>query len=326
MDIRKMIERSEILTWEGWKHGLEVTIDSTLGWLDISGQLVYRPPTGVTHRNYTGRAYGIRRRDVAIAAPVSRWLYASRLRPPYKTDSAYFQLYRPEDLDGRAYCLRQDALWDRCISRYSPETAALIGFAIGDGYIKPQHRLCLAFHLKRKRKIDWLQEMAKRTGWTLNISQDHYLLYPPQRLSRLFGKIYDPKTDEKQIPGPVFGWNRELAAEVIRGLIESDGSRNHSSGAAGFYTTSPHVIAQFQQLCLHAGAVSVHGKPRADSDKKCIRFGMHRRTRPVMRPHCRLQWTKVKNVPVYDISPASGLIYVRCNGTTSWQCAGLLEE
>jgi flavin-dependent thymidylate synthase len=206
----------------------------------------------------------------------------------------------------------------------TPDIASMIGFSIGDGYLSKSGRI-VSFHLRRERKILWLQNLVDRLDWTMDTKGDNYKVHIPEFYRSLMSDIYNTER-EKQLPyGFLTSYSTKILNGLLLGLLESDGHRGKTTDCYG--TTSKTLAGQFQQLCLHLG-VAANLKVdvvRKQSLGKRPFYSLHiirRSVKPEINRYVgmagRSEWIEGWSGTVYCAEVPNNTLYVRRNGIPVW--------
>lgn len=332
---------TDVLTEMGWKAWPEVLKDDKLATLDAAtGNLVYRKPVAVNQFQHQGRMYRVESEHVDLLVTPNHKMYVCRTttRDGRKKADESYRLIEAQELGSAAHAYIKTADWKpddpvcspgNSVGLMQPAELQLLGFAIGDGYY-PGSGNVVRFRLRRHRKITFLRELAKKLNYDLRENGDRFSLSVDTSISTLFAKMYD-EFGEKQIPQQVFDHPAEYLNDLLEGLLAADGHRGETGDS--FDTTSPRLVDQFSQLCLHVGAAAnvvytYEGgdRPMSFGDKPLTRLSVIRRaTRPVVNKWAGQKggtsWIEEWSGDVYCAhmgADTKNVLYVRRNGKPVW--------
>lgn len=137
---------------------------------------------------------------------------------------------------------------DYNIGYFDPEPMLkLIGFFIGDGSITSNGNI--NFHLKKKRKIDYLKELCVELNVELHHRVGDNYLIKESLFKEFFEQFY--KSKQKHIPQEFKELNQQCSSWLLDGLRNSDGSQKR--GAWTYLTSVRDVSEAVQLIALHAG-------------------------------------------------------------------------
>lgn len=328
-------EETEVLTADGWKSWPDVKVEDELATRRSDGAIEYRRPTNLVAAEYSGRMYRVDSRGVDLLVTPNHRMFVcpTTTREGRRKDG--YEFIRADELDGRSHAYLKTGTWDHDSGRDpNADVARLLGFAIGDGNIGERSG-CVRFHLRRRRKIEWLAEVAGRAGWKLTGEGDRFTLQLPKEWIWFFRDIYGPDR-QKRIPQRILTeWSFYGLLSLYQGLMEADGHKGETGDS--FDTTSPVLAGQFQQLCLHLGVAAnvsytLIRVPAGGSfgTKPITRLSViTRETRPEVNKYAnakgRTSWVEDWSGMVYCAEVPGGTLYVRRNGKPVW-CGNSVTE
>lgn len=118
----------------------------------------------------------------------------------------------------------------------------LVGFFLGDGHSGGTFANGITFHLKKKRKLDFIKSIA--TSLNLKFAEkSSFIIYAPN-IREIFAQFYD-EDSKKILPSSYLQANLEFRQGLIEGLINSDGSIKRSTWC---YTTNSKKLADSIQI------------------------------------------------------------------------------
>lgn len=342
---------TDVLTLAGWRPWPEVTEADRLATLNpATGKVEYHKPLRLVRYVYTGRMYRVDSHQVDLLVTPDHRMYACPTTTKEGRKKRDYVLVKAAELQhvSHAYLKSGDwggGWWQNCPGR---DVFALLGFAIGDGYMSRLGSGSVRFRLRRERKIAWLKALCKRLGslgFVLEEADgDRFTVRLPAGdrenglVSHLFSGIYG-EDGEKQIPWSesVFsGASRDGLEGLFEGLMQSDGHEGTTGDS--FDTTSPHLPGQFQQLCLHLGLAAnvcyTYGpeqRPSSFGEKPLTRLSVIRRClRPEVNKWAgcdgKTSWVEDWHGEVFCAEVPNNILYVRRNGKPVWSGNSVLEH
>jgi len=336
-------EKTEVLTQAGFKRWSEVADDDLLAcWDPHQETLVYELPKGLIRARHSGDMYRVDHGGVDLLVTTNHQMYVKRIERLENGKQGWgadWQLVEAEDLgDHSMIRYRKHApMKDALAADLSSFPAAndqlallrLFGFFIGDGHAaRPNDTVknYVVFHLKKRRKVLFLRELALELGWELRtLANDTYALRTEGIAPIFRGAFYNAST--KSVPSVLLGLNREEAQAVLEGLKASDGSQKR--GAWEFFTSSVQVADSFERIVIHAGECCHRG-----GDGYMHRLMVLSRMRePVVNQGKKNTSLEHYDGYVYCAHTRTGILVVRRNGkvvlsgnSTPFEFAGLTIE
>lgn len=338
---------TEVLTADGWKFWPDVTERDRFATIDPTTRVIsYHQPVRLVRYRHVGRMYRVESEQVdLLVTPDHRMLACPTTTRDGRKRETY-SLLTAESLGATSHAYLKagewaGGWWAKCPGR---DVLALLGFAIGDGYIPERGAGVISFHLRRERKIAWLKSLCERlksAGFRLyaNELRDKYTVAidTDDSLTRhLFATVYDDDREKVIPPGVLLGASRDGLEGLFEGLMQSDG--HESPTGDSFDTTSPALVGQFQQLCLHIGLAAnvcyTYGPERRTSsygDKPLTRVNVIRRKlRPEVNKWAgcdgRTSWVDGWEGEVFCAEVPNNTLYVRRNGLPVWSGNSVLEH
>lgn len=195
----------------------------------------------------------------------------------------------------------------------------LVGFWLGDGIREKSTRNKIRFHLKKKRKIEYLKTLSNNLNYEFTELSNNYYTITKENIGVEFNSKYTIST-QKYI-GEELTVNQAYA--VIQGLINSDGSIAYNSKTIRFDTTNVY-IATFLQKYLNICGFNFDYKIHPyDNIKNHYKFHILD-TKYVIFNDSRLPETKAiiteETNQVYCVTVSTGLIMIRGNEKYSIIC------
>ncbi len=317
---------------EAWESGRKLAVATR----SSSGKTEYQIPTAVAHADYSGRMYRVDSQGVDLLVTPNHRMFVCKTTTKAGRKKETYSLIEAQDLGHVSHAYVKSGEFEDATTEdaCSPSVSRLIGFAIGDGYLRSKG--VVDFHLRRERKIIWLKRAAKSAKFLLEEfpERDLYRLHIPDENSQnLFGQIYS-ENKEKQIPDGLLFSSVAVQESLYEGLMESDG--HHGRTGDSFDTTSDRLAGQFQQLCLHIGLaanVCYRYENRLDSfgDKPLTRLSIIRRA---LKPEVnkwtgcdgKTSWVENWVGEIFCAQVPNGVLYVQRSGRPVWCGNSVLEH
>jgi thymidylate synthase (FAD) len=327
---------TDVLTASGWKNWGEVSEDDEFATRNAAGEIEYQRSTGLISAPYRGKMYRVAARGVDLLVTPNHRMFVCPTTTKEGRTKQDFRFVRADELGDTSHAYVKTGTW--CHDSGSdpkPAIAKLLGFSIGDGTIGSRSGT-VKFHLRRRRKIEWLASAAAEAGWKLTGEGDRFTLHLPNEWIWFFRGIYNDQK-EKQIPQRILTeWSFYGLLNLYNGLMEADGHKGETGDS--FDTTSPILTGQFQQLCLHLGVAAnvcytLTKVPAGGSfgTKPITRLTViTRETRPEVNKFAnaisRSSWVEDWEGTVYCAEVPNGTLYVRRNGKPVWCGNSVLEH
>lgn len=326
-------DATEVLTAAGWKTWDDVTEDDRFATRAIDGSLEYHRPLRLIRKHHDGPMVRVEARGVDLLVTPDHKMLACRTTTKRGRQKLDFELLAAATLVDVSHAYVKTAEWNGGVEiGLTADSAAVLGFLIGDGSTARGDRL--SFHLRRERKIAWLEATCDRLGWKFSAgASDHFVVLVPEHLWPLFADVY---TDDrqKQIPHGVLFAQRGVLVGLYSGLMESDGHRGRTGDS--FDTTSDVLADQVQHLALHLGIaanVCYRRENRASSygDRPLTRLSLIRRE---LKPEVNKFAGGVGTASIVDqwsgevfcAEVPNNTLYVRRNGIPVWSGNSVLEH
>lgn len=259
-------QETQVLTDRGFVSWALVTESDRLGIWDPEVQsLCYEQPIYLTQQRYSGPMYRVEHGgvDLLVTPDHRMWVQLKTYdRETGKQPWGGFQLIPASELANRTmvrYSKVAPYLGDRWDGGgFHSDTEALlqfIGFFVGDGSALGTQANYVEFHLKKKRKIEFLMGCLSRLGWTVDSREigdgTFRIAVKLNGIAKLFKSQFYDQEHNKVLPAWALRLNRSDAHALLRGLRASDGSEKR--GTWIYSTSSPALAEQVQLVLLHAG-------------------------------------------------------------------------
>ena len=248
---------SMVLTENGWVHwsnynGEKVAV------VDSNGHFArFEAPIRVIKHSYTGNFYyypslGLEVTDghrmYGLFRESKNDFYNSTLYDVFVCGQSY------KDNNGRQKTLgeRMFKVPKHCsIPVHTNPFYELVGFWLGDGCYKPQTVNKLVFHLKKERKIKYLQILCEELGYTFEVGKNNYYKVCSPQIGAKFNKLF--YNDGKCIPNMYMAKDAVAVKSIILGLINSDGSKGVNTKTITFTSTSWSIIQWLNNVAAIGG-------------------------------------------------------------------------
>jgi thymidylate synthase ThyX len=265
---------TEVLTSVGWKDWPSVTERDFLATLKLDRSLTYAQPLKVASFQYAGRMCRVETAGVDLLVTPNHQMYVCPTTTREGRKRENFRLVTAEELGTVSHAYSKVAeTWSPCNPiNYSHNVMRFLGFTIGDGYYAGRGYQ-VKFRLRRPRKIVWLRALIQTLSnetegqWELQEGKDdRFTINFPSCHADLFQRIY-LTTGDKCIPQHLLmTGTRPALTALLEGLMQADGSVGRTGNS--YDTTSPFLVGQLQQLCLHTGIAA----------NVCYTYGPEQRT------------------------------------------------
>lgn len=328
---------TEVLTNAGWKLFKNLVPSDTLATRTADGTLEYHSFSAYIEAPYEGKMYKVSGPGVSLLVTPNHNLLACSTTTKEGRKKNRYELVSAEVLGSTPHAYVKTANWHGTVDRDSL-ACWLLGFAIADGCLVGR---TIHFNFGRNRqKAELLIGLSSKAGWELK--ERHY--HNETRMSLkipddlLFSGMY-AEDKHKDIPSLVWSLSHRGAYSMLQGMLDGDGSVD-KGGCVVFDTTSPHIRAKFQQLCLHAGVcasekhtLTEHDRVRGNSygRKPLTRFTVHsdKFSKPEVNRYVgaktRSEWIDWSGM-VYCVAVPNNTLYVRRNGYAVWCGNSVLEH
>ena len=311
---------TEVLTAGGWVRFPDVIGDELFVTLNASTQEIeYQRALRVIHEEPPECMIAIQTQKVDLLVTPNHRMYGeARTRHGWGSHVKTFPAYEMFERSHRLFTgggFRHGVTVD-------PVDAELLGMIIADGSV---NRNNISFHLKKERKIQWLEN---RTS-VYSGRRDNYTIRVHPYILKLAKETYT-KDRDRCIPKEVLEtWSSDSIAHLINGFVEGDGHRGDHNKIS-LYTTSRQLVDDLQEAALLAGGSITETSPDL---KRQEAFG----TRPLYKlslvgfrnSRPRVGWTtsareqEVQLVRNYNgkthcVTVDNGIICVRRKGKVLW--------
>lgn len=197
----------------------------------------------------------------------------------------------------------------------------LVGFWLGDGCYQPQTVNKLVFHLKKERKVKYLQNLCKELGYTLEVDKSNYYKVCSPQIGVKFNHTF--YQNGKYIPNMYKADDAVAVKSIILGLINSDGSRGVNTKTITFTSTGWTIIQWLENVASIGGFTTsfrgiCHETPVHNPVYKILLLDTDYTINNDSRnPDSKVRIT-TKTEDVYCVTVSTGLILVKGdNGVTS---------
>lgn len=344
-------ETEVLVQGRGFVPWSDVSLKDKLGCYDReTDSLVYEVPLEIISQPYRGDLYRVDHGGVdLLVTPEHRMLVKTIVQVDTNKQgwSNNWSLLSANELGDRAmvryrkHAMRREAP-PLDLSAFPAhddprELLRLIGFFLGDGFAGRDSgtaRNGIVFHLKKRRKIEWLAEVCAGVGWEMEELSS--VVVRADGVTKIFRDLFYDENNEKRMPAFLSDLSAEDASALLDGLRNSDGSEKRSTWT--YSTTSSKLAQAIQIIALHAGEV-VHLGISLRSEQKPEHKPLHRlmvlsRMRePVINQSKRNTSRVPYDGTVYCAHTRTGVLVVRRNGKivlsgncTPFEMAGVVIE
>lgn len=319
---------SMVLTENGWMHwssynGEKVAV------IDYNGSFArFETPERVVKHSYTGNFYYYPLLGLEVTEGHRMYGLFRESKNDFYNSTLYdvFICGQPyKDNNGRQKTLgeRMFKVPKHCNAPiYTNPFYELVGFWLGDGCYQPQTVNKLVFHLKKERKVRYLQGLCEDLGYTFEAGKGNYYRVCSPQIGAKFNQLFY-QNGKKYIPNMYMAEDAIAVKSIILGLINSDGSKGVNTKTVTFTSTSWYIIQWLDNVASIGGfttsfkgichETSVHNPVYKifllDTD-----YTINNDSR---NPDSKVRITN-KTEDVYCVTVSTGLILVRGdNGVTS---------
>ena len=269
-------DATEVLTHEGWKAWPAVSGEELFATRSIDGSLEYQPALRRVRKPYRGHMIGFKGMSVDLLVTPDHRVLASemtthtgRANPRFSLRPAHSVLWRPHRHVSTAVWSGPQVEWLRFdgLSYPAKPVLRLVGLFIGDGQLPAARHI--QFNIRKPRQFAFLRESCAAAGLEVKEWGSQLCVPLGDELRALFAACY--RNREKVIPRRLLHFDRPLLAEVLEGLLASDGTtfiRKSGTRRETFDTTSRQLADDVQELALRLGTsatVRPHRPSRSDA-------------------------------------------------------------
>lgn len=238
-------DKTEVLTKRGWILFSELTdMDKICAVNPETHTWEFEIPSRIVSYDYDEPMYYVKASNIDLAVTKNHRLLTSIKKQGDGSDYGIkWYTETPQEVfkKSRKYlCAAKNNNTNKLDSNF----AKLLGFFIGDGYAQSKTR-CI-FHLKKQRKIDYLNSL----GYNIEIKKGNK--YAINNTDFDFTLCYDLNKN-KLIPFDIYELGPDDFKNILDGLLNSDGTeKNRGYNEFLFTNTSGPLINQLQILgCLN---------------------------------------------------------------------------
>lgn len=269
-------DKTDILTIDGWKSVLNVTVDDKVATIDESGQLLFSSPTNVQAFDFDGYMYTYQGRVLDFSVTPGHKMYAHT-----HNTSKQFKLVEIEDLTDTTHHLRTAKSWcgeiraETTICENIPyahtktytfntnDWLELLGWYLSEGSLltpskkySVKHRSkYIGFSITQSHyqdKIDSIHALLKRLGIVYSFDGKRFRV-SSVLLASYFSQF--GKHDTKYIPRDILQLHPSHLIHLYKTLMAGDGCPRGCGGQL-YATTSKQLADDVQELCLRLSKVA----------------------------------------------------------------------
>jgi replicative DNA helicase Mcm len=273
-------DETEVLTNEGFKFWRDLKGTELLGNVDHeTGKFLgFCIPEEFICKYYSGQVYDYNDKDIDLVVTPNHNLYAHSIRvynDRFTLFPKLFQANYPASLKSRYDTVGECAM--KMLSCTSGTIGnnkfelghmngycfgQLCGFFIGDGYanLDITGRNSISFHLRRPRKILYLNEICRKLNLELMTTKELYKVKFPN-IGNVFRESFYNDCKEKTMPLNFFSCSEDFLLGVLDGLRNSDGSTKRNTWV--YSTKSSELSERIRIIGTIVGqSFSVTGKDK----------------------------------------------------------------
>jgi thymidylate synthase (FAD) len=241
---------TQVLTEDGWIYWTEVTTDTILAAYDTTTGIVkFERPSAVQRWDYSDKMYHLDGQALDfLVSPDHRMIVQNR-----KKDGTWSESYAitANEVYGKSVRYITTGNLSSSDRKYISTPIddscfwSLIGFWIGDGDIHTGKNT-LRFHLKKSRKINYLQNLCSELGIDFYATQnDRYVVSYPAIGEWMKANCLTIHQDKK-IPDGYLRLEKDCVYSLFDGLKNSDGTIRRNTWS--YSTTSKILSEQLQAI------------------------------------------------------------------------------
>lgn len=268
--------QTEVLTDRGFIKWPSVKKTDRLGiWDPELNSLLYEKPEYLTKNKYKGKMYKISHKKIDLLVTPDHNMYVNTKKwCPFKKAMIWAEekrLIKACELGDKSTVryFKQAPRRDMCctaqnyndplfkIGKNIIANLKLIGFFIGDGFAGGTFANGISFHLKKRRKIEYLKKICNDGGFALKECKSNVFNVYGENFRDLFSVFY--KNKKKVIPKCFLDLKQTESLALIDGLINSDGHVKRKTFC--YASNSKNIIESLQIIGLHAGYAVNLNKP-----------------------------------------------------------------
>lgn len=349
----------DVLTLDGWKNITEITKNDKVATLK-NNVLVYEHPTQIfDYPNYEGSMYHIKNSSIDLSVTGNHRMWVSR-KYGRKQEWQPYDFENAEDIVGKHRKYKKDAEWNakyyqfvlpeeinystkEIKEQFKPnmdDWLTFFGIWYAEGWATGNDtRGKVIISVDKQRVKDALYKALTNMNYKYYLDKDTEKLNICDIQLYRYMKPLSVGAYNKVMPSWVMKLNKLQSQKLINSMLLGDGSSNKKTGCEFYYTSSPKLANQFQQLCLHAGwtgNISIHINAGANkvyiNNREVINQHNVLRISVIttkLNPSVNHGHTKKQNVQeerfiekekchVVCLEVPSGVFYVRRNGKAVW--------
>lgn len=257
---------AEVLTENGWKKIVDVTVQDKVAVLIDNQYLKYEHPIKTYSFEYDGEMYKLTSQQVDLDVTIDHELYVK------KRNRKEYELVPAKDVMGKRVQFKKDCLnnypdiskmeieCDGVKHEYNMDAfLELLGIFIADGSLY-DNKIFLAG--EKQRKINKIRDVCDRLNLKLYMSNNkdtklndeelganHYF---KNKTINSYLEKYNVGALNKFLPEFVFTLSQRQSRLLLETLISCDGSKNNQ-GSECYYTSSKQLADDVMRLAIHAG-------------------------------------------------------------------------
>lgn len=313
--------------------------------------LIYTKPKNLVSFDYEGKMYRVNHSHVDLLVTPNHKMFVKLKDVPKSVNgrsqqfSYNWKLIEAEELGHRSTVRYRKHAAFRVAKKlesiegfdYLDDVEAglkLIGFFLGDGHAGSTYKNAITFHLKKKRKILYLQSLCDALDLELEVMPSDNYLIRREGITLQFKRFYD-QDGQKILPKYLEYLHQEDSEALLDGLKNSDGSVKRAAWV--FNTSSRKLAESFKILCVNAGkATGIEGIKKSKNERHrdliCINVNS-RSTEPVVNQGSKQTSYEDYKGKVWCAETETGVLIVRRNGkvvlsgnSTPFEFAGMVIE
>ena len=329
---------TEVLTKGGWKFFKDLQYSDEIATLSSGDILEYQYPDNIIEQDYRGLIYHLDNQQVSLAVTPRHGMYVTKKR----LSKDGFQLYTPEDIEGKSVKYKKDANWVGVEKKYiqienhtidMDVFLSLVGYYVSEG--SRGHQTELSISQSPGWKFDIMGDTLKELPYYVKVVKDGArsgFKIKSAHLSRWITENIGHGSVNKRLPIELLELSGRQLKILLDALVLGDGSDPSWEGHIGtnysYVTVSKRLADQVQELALKLGMSANIAVDNGNIGRKGV-FGIgnypvykvgfiRTRNTPSVHRHGKQDYWEEYSGKVYCVTVPNHVIYVRRNGKPVW--------
>lgn len=319
---------TEVLTSEGFIRWPDITYEHKIASFnpDDASFNKFEKPSKIYSRHICEDLIEFTHKRASLLVTKEHRLYCSLSNRSFKRNNPNFEILRANEYvqynNKKVY--ETPLRMKSCAINKNTEVKAedtiykLYGFFIGDGYVrdnKSENANSIYFHLKMDRKINYLKNICKETGFDLIENKNNsFVVKVPN--AKLFRDMFYNENSDKTFPNKFYNMSSNQYNNFIEGLLNSDGHYAGRGKNDEYSSSSFELCEKIQTLS------SINNRfttiTRANDNLYRVYIGKDRFSSPMFNDSRNDNCGKLTKYEgnVYCATVSTGLLMIRRNGFT----------